>query len=283
MHSTSEKVSSEHIAQAFKAACLAELQAIKPGNVHIFADGHGMVVQDFIKSANVVAKVIARPNLSVGQRILKAVEATQAAVACNTNLGIVLLSAVIVQAALNQTQLTLQLSIQQVLTKLSVEDAECAYQAIRLANPAGLGQVHQHDVNARPNISLLVAMNAAKEHDLVAQQYSNGFADIMQFGLTSYQSAMQKWSNPTWATTNVYLSFLAHYPDSHVARKYGVAVAKKLSAEAQQHLIAFTVLDNPKLYLRQLLAWDADLKQQKLNPGTSADLTVATLFVAHLL
>ncbi|MBC7787581.1 MAG: triphosphoribosyl-dephospho-CoA synthase [Methylophilaceae bacterium] len=286
MHLTPETIS-----QAFKEACLAELQAIKPGNVHIFADGHGMVVQDFIKSANVVAQVIALPNLRVGQRILKAVEATQASVACNTNLGIVLLSAVIVQAALSafvqaaysKPAPNLQLSIQQVLNTLSVEDAEFAYQAIRLAKPAGLGLVPHHDVNAAPNISLLAAMNAAKEHDLIAQQYSNGFADIMHFGLNSYQFAMQKWSNPTWATTYVYLSFLAHYPDSHVARKYGVEVSKKLSAEAQQRLMALAVLDNPKLYLSKLIAWDADLKQRQLNPGTSADLTVATLLAVELL
>ncbi|MEY4929079.1 MAG: hypothetical protein RL279_818, partial [Pseudomonadota bacterium] len=40
------------LTQAYRNACLAELQAIKPGNVHVFADGHGMTVHDFIKSAD---------------------------------------------------------------------------------------------------------------------------------------------------------------------------------------------------------------------------------------
>ena len=33
---------------AYYNACMAEIQALKPGNVHMFADGHGMTVQDFI-------------------------------------------------------------------------------------------------------------------------------------------------------------------------------------------------------------------------------------------
>jgi triphosphoribosyl-dephospho-CoA synthase len=34
--------------------------------------------------------------------------------------------------------------------------------------------------------------------------------------------------------------------------------------------------------LADLLAWDRSLKQRALNPGTSADLTVATLFAHRL-
>ncbi|MBX6323666.1 MAG: triphosphoribosyl-dephospho-CoA synthase, partial [Rhodospirillaceae bacterium] len=33
---------SARIAAAYVAACLAELRALKPGNVHAFADGHRM-------------------------------------------------------------------------------------------------------------------------------------------------------------------------------------------------------------------------------------------------
>jgi triphosphoribosyl-dephospho-CoA synthase len=41
------------------------------------------------------------------------------------------------------------------------------------------------------------------------------------------------------------------------------------------------VLD-PTDLLDDLLAWDAALKADRINPGTSADLTVATLFAHHL-
>ena len=90
----------EQLSNAFKAACMAELEALKPGNVHIFADGHGMTVQDFIASADAVSKVIALPYLSLGERILHSVQATQNAVNMNTNLGMILLCAPIIQAKL---------------------------------------------------------------------------------------------------------------------------------------------------------------------------------------
>jgi triphosphoribosyl-dephospho-CoA synthase len=85
--------------EKYRDACMAELTAIKPGNVHMFADGHGMVVQDFIQSANVSAPVISKSGLTVGQRILNATQATWSEVGCNTNLGIVLLTAPMIQAA----------------------------------------------------------------------------------------------------------------------------------------------------------------------------------------
>ena len=92
------------IAEAYIAACRLEVRTLKPGNVHIFADGHRMTVADFDHSANASAPFIADPALSVGDRILNAVEATFAAVATNTNLGIVLLCAPLAAAAEHCTQ-----------------------------------------------------------------------------------------------------------------------------------------------------------------------------------
>ena len=266
---------------AFKTACMAELKAIKPGNVHIFADGHGMVVQDFITSAEAVSEVITQSNLTVGRRILDAVKVTQQSVNCNTNLGIILLCAVIIQASIDMkssgTKISLEAFIRDVLSFLTVQDAELAFQAITLANPAGLG-ASVHDVRTTAQITLLQAMQAAQDRDLIAKQYSNDFADVFNIGLTSYQAAISRWQNPVWATTFVYLSFLAKFLDSHIVRKFGEPTAKLIQQEALQHLHNFSELENPKTYLRQLMFWDADLKQRSINPGTTADLTVATLF-----
>ena len=74
------RFNSAQLSQAFKNACMAELAALKPGNVHIFADGHGMTVQDFVASADAAASVIAKPECSLGQRIFASVQATQRAV-----------------------------------------------------------------------------------------------------------------------------------------------------------------------------------------------------------
>ncbi len=278
MCSLKQQSLNQQISQIFKAACVAELEALKPGNVHIFADGHGMTIHDFIKSADAVAKVIGLPDLTLGQRILQSVEATQQAVACNTNLGIILLCAPLVHAALMPNHDSLFNRLKHVLNHTTIDDATQAFNAIALAKPAGLGSASQYDVNQPANCTLLQAMQAASDRDKVAAQYHSNFDAIFNLGLPILQS--QKGAkNAAWLTTQVYLTFLAAFPDSHIVRKHGEKIAADIQQQANQHLTMFNISNNPKLYQGKLLAWDNALKQKQINPGTSADLTVATLFV----
>lgn len=273
----------QQLATLYQNACMAELEALKPGNVHIFADGHGMVVAQFITSAEVSANLIANASFTLGQRIYESVSATYQAVGCNTNLGIILLCAPLMQAALNRQVNTFETALAHVLANTTVEDAQWTFDAIRLANPGGLGQSAQHDIHQVAACTLQQAMQAAALRDNIALQYSNQFYAIVHEGLPQYQQALVRWERPAWATTAVYLYWLAHHTDSHVARKYGLTVADQLQKDARVHYLAFLSQDNPKLYLSALRVFDRDLKNQGINPGTSADLTVATLFLHHYL
>ena len=271
-------MNSEQLANAFKAACMAELEALKPGNVHIFADGHGMTVQDFIASAEAVSEVIALPNISLGERILHSVQATQNAVGINTNLGMILLCAPIVQAKLNTNGTGLQASIHAVLVNTTMEDAEACFVAIRLAKPAGLGSCDVHDVQQPADCTLQTAMQQAADFDSIARQYSNNFADVFD-GVIYYQKMLNLWQRPAWAATALHLHFMRHFLDSHIVRKQGETMAKLVQNEADEHANEFAKNFNPKNYQSALMTFDAALKKRGLNPGTSADLTVASLFL----
>lgn len=272
-----------NLSERYRQACLAELSAIKPGNVHVFADGHGMVVDQFVRSAEASAAVIAQPEKRVGQRILDAIQATHAAVGCNTNLGIVLLAAPMIHAAFHFPDTPIQQALAMVLDDLDVADTIACYRAIQLAAPAGLGQVEENSVLAEPAITLLQAMQQAAAYDQVAAQYANGFEAIFKQGVPAYLEAESRWQRPAWPATAVYLYFLSAMPDTHLQRKFGTNVAQEVRAEALRHFDIFISLDNPKLYLGKLLEFDAALKARGLNPGTSADLTVATLLAVGLL
>lgn len=271
----------EGVARAFVAACEAELDAPKPGNVHVYAPGHGMESEDFIKSARAAAPFIAAPGASVGERILGAVEATWAAVDQNTNLGIVLLCGPLAQAALLAQSADLEAETAGVLAALTVEDATAAFRAIALARPAGLGSAPQHDVNAPVRTTLLEAMRAAADRDRIAFQYANDYLDIFHTGLGALNSARAKGGDAESATLAVYLAFLAAFPDSHVGRKYGFEAADNLRREADRFLAGLISSDRDIVFAAAL-TWDASLKKRALNPGTSADLTVATLFADSL-
>ena len=181
------RLTATQVAQAFRDACLAELDALKPGNVHRFGDDPRMSVTDFETSARVAAAPLAQAGASVGERIRASVAATIAAVGHNTNLGIVLLSAPLASAALSDEAGDLRQRLAKVLAGLTVEDAKEAYAAIRLANPGGLGEVPRHGVDAEPAITLLEAMKAAEGHDRIAWNYSHDFADIFDLGSAALQ------------------------------------------------------------------------------------------------
>ena len=121
------------IARLFARACRAELDAVKPGNVHRFAPGHGMTVADFEISAEVAAPALARPGARLGRRILDAVEATRRAVGVNTNLGILLLCAPLAAAA--ERPGPLASAVAAVLAEADRDDARLVYEAIRRAAP----------------------------------------------------------------------------------------------------------------------------------------------------
>lgn len=280
----SHKLSHQSLAKVYKNACMTELQALKPGNVHVFADGHGMVIEDFIKSAEVTSEIITSPDLRVGERVLFAVEATQKSVGQNTNLGILLLCAPLIQAYIDaDEQLSFIQSLEITLARLTTHDADLVARAIVMANPAGLGEVSEHSVYAKTTVTLKAMMAAAQNQDRIAWQYANGFHDVVRVGVDCYRQAMIKWDNAAWATTALYLDFLSKYLDTHVVRKYGEIVACGLKDEANEIAQAYWSMENPKLIQAHLLKWDASLKARKINPGTSADLTVASLLATALI
>jgi triphosphoribosyl-dephospho-CoA synthase len=262
------------VAGAFRAACRAELNAFKPGNVHVFRDGHDMTVATFERAAEVAAVRLVTGR-TVGERIEGAVRASLAAVGCNANLGIVLLAAPLAEAALTSPrEEPLRSSLARVLRRLTIADAEAAFRAIAAANPGGLGAPKAHDVAGPATVTLREAMAAAADRDRIAQQYVTDFEDVF-----AAVAAFEDRPAGRETVEDIYLGFLSLFPDSHVARKFGVLAAETLRLSADRFAAA---LDHEPDRDRALDAFDLHLKAQGLNPGTSADLTVATLFAATL-
>jgi triphosphoribosyl-dephospho-CoA synthase len=271
----------DEVAAAFKAACLAELDAPKPGNVHVFAAGHRMTTSAFVRSAEATAAPLSAPGSRVGARILGAVDATLAAVGTNTNLGIVLLCAPLAATADIRPQ-DLRTALAQVLDALDTQDAGLAFRAIAHAAPAGLGRAERYDVHEQATVTLKEAMAEASDRDRIAHQYAHGFEDVFALGEPVLDSALVRFAQPSWATAAVYLAFLSAFPDSHIARKHGLATAEDIRRAAVPFHHRLQSSDDPDALLADLLGFDASLKERGINPGTSADLTVATLFARGL-
>jgi triphosphoribosyl-dephospho-CoA synthase len=263
---------------AFLQACRLDVEVRKPGNVSFASAGHRMSAQLFIVSAEAAQHALFETGLPVGRRIEAAVAATQHAVSCNTNLGILLLCAPIAVALERVPQAhdaaLLRAAVVSVLETLDVDDARAAYRAIAMANPAGLGRAEQQDVAQAPTIDLRSAMTLAANRDSIARQYANGFADLFETGLPAFVSAETRAA----AAQRTHLSFLSRWPDSHIVRKLGEPTAHSVMLRARDWLARDTCLDTSAAFS----AWDEELKAAGINPGTSADLTVATAMLAAL-
>src|SRR5260221_2445313 len=264
---------SDALQRAYIDACRLELRALKPGNVHIRSAGHGMTVPQFEASALASAPALSAPGQPVGERIRAAIAATRAAVGCNTNLGIVLLAAPLMAAAEHAAAGGLRPALAATLAALSVADAAAAYEAIRLADPAGLGHADAQDVRQAPTIDLRQAMALAADRDRIARQYARDYDDVLAIGVRRLHLARRNGELAEWAATRGYMDFLAAVADSHILRKHGADIAEAVRGEAAA--LAPRLDDGPRdeRIGADLVPFDAGLKSHRLNPGTSTDFT----------
>lgn len=269
---------------AVRRACELDVKALKPGNVSIDSPGSGMAGADFLASAEAIAEPITAPGLAVGERIYRAVAATQCAVDCNTNLGIVMLLAPLIQATelAAHNDVSLELNLVDVLKNLTQADADWTYRAIRLAKPGGMGTSAKHDIAEPPSVTLLQAMQAAAERDQIARLYTTGYEGLFRRGVRIWREALQRWSSEEWATTAVFLTYLAQENDSLISRKFGLEASRRVSDAAKRHCHAMNQVSEPSQFRAALTDWDTELKREGLNPGTTADITVATVFLAAM-
>jgi triphosphoribosyl-dephospho-CoA synthase len=278
---------------AFTWACTLDVQARKPGNVSAASPGHGMDAGLFLASAEAAAPELCAAGARVGARVEGAVRASWEAAGCNTNLGIVLLAAPLLAAAARWRPASgiaaLRRALAQVLGGLDVEDARAAYRAIALANPGGLGHVAHADVAEVPTMDLRAAMTLAADRDRIAAQYAHGFPAVFEPGLAGFVETLHRARHAgrapavaaREAMVRAFLEFLATFPDSHIVRKHGAALAHSVMAEAapwcERARRGVALEGDPAL-----AEWDESLKRRGLNPGTSADLSVAAAIVAAL-
>lgn len=273
----------QKLIELYRHVCLLDMQALKPGNVGFHSGSDELVVEDFLRSAEASVKPLVELNLELGERIYHAVQATHQTVGTNTNLGIILLISPLIQARFEKMrEQSLENSLSAVLEKSTVEDAKYVYQAIRLAEPGGMGLKSDQDLSEEPTVTLLNTMKIAASWDHIADQYSNNFHDIFHFGIQRYDLLLARWQDERWAATGLYLGYLAQFADSLIERKFGMLKAREISDMITPLEKELCRSDTPGRYETQLLKIDGHLKRNRINPGTTADLTVASIFAAGL-
>lgn len=270
---------SDTLTRAIYQACLLEASARKAGNVHPAASFEHLCYRDFVNSAEAVAPVLAMAReRGVGTTILDAVVATRQRCGFNTNLGIILLLAPL--AAVPEDQPVAD-GIEDVLRNLTRDDAAQVYEAIRLAAPRGLGSSSREDVsNSEPTGTLREVMAMAAGRDAIAFEYTHGFPRVLREGVPLLMASggfSDRWEQ---TVIRLQLELMAAGPDTDIARKCGVEEAEESAVMARKVLTCGW--PSTAAGASRFRAFDAWLRSRgsQRNPGTTADLVTACLFVA---
>lgn len=259
-------------------ACLLEATAPKPGNVHRGADFEDLGFVDLVVSAVAIRPAMEQAVQSgVGPTVHRAIAATRAFVPTNANLGIIL--AIAPLAAVPRPEPLSPRAVRRVLGGLTPQDARLVWEAIGLAQPGGMGKVASMDLTEPPPDDLLAAMRAAQDRDLIARQYVDGFTLVLEEVVPLLEAGRARGWSLTTAIVHTHVTLLARHGDSLIARKCGTAVARQAAALAQRVLA--TGQPGEESYEQALADLDFWLRSDghRRNPGTTADLVAAGLFV----
>jgi triphosphoribosyl-dephospho-CoA synthase len=286
------------IAGLAQLACLLEASAPKPGNVspgRHFAD---LRYEDFLCSAVAIgqpfAQVADRP---LGEIVRSAIDATACWTRTNTNLGMVLLLAPLAKAAVTvggpegpplqgppsiAWSDVLRDAVRDVLAGTTIADAREVYAAIRRASPGGIGHVQSQDVREDPGVTLVEAMRLAADRDEVAREYATGFEVTFEHAAPALQRARHDGLGWNEAIVETFLMLLAARPDTHIVRRTGLDAARRVSQLAREAVERGGVRSpEGRQAIDDMDAAIRDARNSN-NPGTTADLTAAAIFVTLL-
>ena len=300
------------ISQCLELAILLEASAHKPGNVSLVTNFENTRFEHFLASA-----VAATPSFELaaergtavaeGKSTLTEIGLGQLIRNCaaeidawqhggNTLLGTIILLLPIAAAA-GMTPVGKDFDIRRLrkALKLIVEsttaaDAVNLYEAIKIANPGGLGGAPDLDINdpssetriLRENVSLFQVFKIAEKYDTICSEWINNYSVTFDMAYPSLAKKLENRNDLNQAIIHTFLEVLANVPDTFIARKVGIERSRKVSASAQK------VLDLGGLKTasgtRILHRFDGQLRRSNnlLNPGTTADIVSAALSLCIL-
>ena len=293
----------KEIAKRVQIASALEVSGYpKPGNVHRTRNFDDMAFEDFIRSGVVIGNTVEEAALQaksiddlkdaeLGRFISEAVSETDKWIANNTNLGIVMMSVPIAAAAaISDSFEEIRANVEALMDATTVEDACNLYDAIGLAAAGGMGDQDEYDVTNESakdelranNQTMYDVLKISAPWDRLASELTSGMPVVFEIGCPAFRKFKEEYGNDVdcinKATVLLFLTLLSKVPDTLISRKYGDEVAEEVSKKAEAVLKAKNSEDFDKI----LADFDDELYQSKYNPGTTADLTEASIFLSYL-
>ncbi|MEM2214772.1 MAG: triphosphoribosyl-dephospho-CoA synthase [Candidatus Nezhaarchaeales archaeon] len=248
-------------------------------------------------------------SINIGKLIEKAVKhQLKVHSAGNTHLGVIMLfipiaSSIPMWIAGSRDISDLGVATLEVLKTTTLADAVALMRGIKLAKPSGLGRPPKGLPDAlkekqRIDMTLYEILESSSRWDGVAGELVSGLRTSLKVGLPSLIKTYEKTKDLNIAIVHCFLSILSHKPDTFIARNVGLAKApnasidkavelgmqeaRRISERAREALEAggLTTIEGRKVI--KDLDEELEAKGPAYNPGTTADLTAASIFLALL-
>jgi triphosphoribosyl-dephospho-CoA synthase len=303
----------KHISKCLEMAILFEVSANKPGNVNFVVGFEGTRVEHFLASAVAASasfEEAAKRGIAVAEGKLKICDVCMGKLMkeCvadidawqtggNTLLGTVMLFIPLAVAAGmtpandkgNFEAAKLRANMKLAIEATTPEDAVRVYEAIGIANPSGLNGAPDLDVNdtksknrlLKENVNLYQVFKIASGYDDICYEWVNNFPITFDLAFP-YLGDQLKAHRLNTAIVNTFLKILSERPDTFISRKVGSDNARKISQDAK-HVIEVGGAES-KAGKESIVLFDKKLREygNDYNPGTTADITAATLALATL-
>ncbi|NIC00313.1 triphosphoribosyl-dephospho-CoA synthase [Halobacterium sp. R2-5] len=250
----------------------------KPGNVDRERDLDDLRFEQFLAGAVGAREGLeAAANGPVGEAFETAVAGMADASGTNTQFGCLLLLTPLVRAAA-RNDLSPE-GVSDVVEATTVEDAAAFYRAFEHTDvavpdpPAGadaldvrrgadaVSALRERDLTLRDVLEL------SADRDANAAEWVEGFPRVFR-AAARIEAARGPVAD---RAASAFLELLAEEPDTLVVTEHGEAVAEEL----QERALGLQAADR-----EEVAAFADDLAERGVNPGTTADLTAAALFVA---
>ena len=287
-------MNADEIAKMAQIASALEVSGYpKPGNVHRTRDFPDMEFEDFVISGIVIGDTIREAcsdvdidNPRLGRYILQAVSETDRWIKNNTNLGIVMMTTPIaVAAVISDSFDDIRQNVKLLMCNTSVDDACDLYDAINIADAGGMGDQDEYDVASESakeelrenNQTMYDVLKISAPWDVLAREMTSDMPAVFEIGYPTYHELKESKSKND-ACVLTFLTILSQVPDTLISRKYGSDEALKISMMTRDLLN----LKNDSDFWDKVKDFDEFLYKNKYNPGTTADLTAASIFVSYL-
>ena len=266
----------ERIAQAAQLAMLFEVSASpKPGNVDRCHDYPDTGYEDFLASTVAVYPVLqkaAEGGLGVGKLIFDAVsESRRWHKGGNTHFGAFILIIPLVMAGGDRKKVT------ELVKSTDWQDAVDFYRAFSIAgvrvgkvNDLNLGSQESLDRIRDEKLALFDIFKISASYDSVSGEWINGFERSFKYARIIADNIKKLGTNDGIVMT--FLKMLSDHPDTFISMKHGLDVADTVSKSASELTKKF---DRERIAL-----FDEDLIGRGINPGSTADHIIASLFIA---